>query len=58
MSLFDIFIWKCSCGYIELWEEEVDKSGQACYYHTKDCPKCKVMMTRQGSLKKRMEDKE
>jgi len=56
--MMDIFIWKCCCGYVELWEEQVDEHGQVCYYHTKDCPKCKTSMTRQDSLKKRMEEKE
>lgn len=59
MSVFDIFIWKCSCGYIELWEEFADVDGDSRRYFTKECPKCQgIMMTRQGSLKKRMEEKE
>jgi len=57
MSLFDIFVWKCSCGYLELWEEFADVDGDSRRYFTKECPKCKGMMTRQGSLRRRMEEK-
>ena len=57
MSLFDIFIWKCSCGYIELWEEFEDVKEDQRRYFTKICPKCKGMMTRQDSLKKRLGEK-
>lgn len=58
MSLFDIFIWKCSCGYIELWEEFADVKEDSRRYFTRECPKCQGMMTRQDSLKRRMEEKE
>jgi len=56
MGVFDIFIWKCSCGYVELWEEFDDVLGDSRRYFTKECPKCKGTMTRQDSLKNRMED--
>ena len=49
--MFDIFIWKCCCGFIELWEEAVDESGNVFYHVFKECPKCKVMMNRLKSLR-------
>ena len=59
MSGFDIFVWKCSCGNIELWEEFSDVDSDPRRYFTKKCPKCKgSLMTRQGPLKKILEDRE
>jgi len=51
MSLFDIFIWKCSCGYIELWEEFADVCDDSRRYFTKACIKCEKMMIRTKSLR-------
>jgi len=55
--MMDIFIWKCPCGCIELWEEFADVDSDPRRYFTKECPKCKGMMNRHGSLKKMLEEK-
>lgn len=49
--MMDIFIWKCSCGYIELYEEFADVKDDPRRYFTRGCPKCKGIMSRQESLK-------
>lgn len=57
MGVFDIFIWKCSCGYLELWEEFDDVMEDSRRYFTRECPKCQnEMMTRQGSLKAKVKE--
>ena len=48
----DIFIWKCSCGYIELWEEFFDVMEDSRRSFGRMCPKCKKQtMSRQRSLR-------
>lgn len=55
--IMDIFIWKCGCGYIELWEEFDDVKDDPRRYFTKECPKCKGMMTRQQSLREFLKER-
>jgi len=49
MSL--LFIWKCPCGYVELWEEFDDIQEDSRRYFTRECPKCTAMMSRQEPLR-------
>lgn len=47
----EIFIWKCSCGYQELWEEWSDSLEDSRRYFTRKCPKCEADMTRRITLR-------
>lgn len=49
--MMDIFIWKCSCGYVELWEELASIKEDPRRHFNKECPKCKGIMDRHESLK-------
>ena len=55
MSGYFFFMWKCNCGYVELWEEYADTEDSGSGL-TKECPKCKGIMNAMGSLKRRLED--
>lgn len=50
MDIFNIFIWKCGCHYIELLEEFADVKEDSRRYFTRECPKCGGIMTRQDPL--------
>jgi len=53
--MVNIFIWTCSCGYVELWKEfpEVPAYQEDSKpYFVKECPKCEGRtMVRQEPLK-------